>query len=227
MRKKAASIALQAMFLANMLTLTISLRTTQASLGAILYADPAESTVYKGDSFTININIDNVVDLFSYETKLGFNRTVLEPVAVEEGPFIKDQTSSPIGTFFLQMIEDDFVYVACVSLGNYSGVSGSGTLFNVTFNAIGAGTSDLQIYDSILLDSSVTEMSHATADGTVLAVILGDVNGDGIVNVLDLTIVSMAYGMFKGEPNYNPEADLNDDGIVDIRDLAIVARNLG
>lgn len=55
----------------------------------------------------------------------------------------------------------------------------------------------------------------------------GDVNDDGIVNVKDLTIVSLAYGSFQGEPDYNPDADLNQDGIVDMKDLWYVARNLG
>lgn len=55
----------------------------------------------------------------------------------------------------------------------------------------------------------------------------GDVNDDGIVNVFDLTIVSLSYGFFQGEPGYNPIADLNDDGLVDMRDLVVVARNLG
>jgi plastocyanin len=55
----------------------------------------------------------------------------------------------------------------------------------------------------------------------------GDVNDDGIVNVKDLTIVSLAFGSFQGEPDYNPAADLNEDGIVDMRDLSKVARNLG
>lgn len=64
-------------------------------------------------------------------------------------------------------------------------------------------------------------------DGTVKIKLVGDVNGDGAVDVSDMTIVSIAYGNFEGEPGYNPEADLNKDGIVDMRDLATVARNLG
>ncbi len=56
---------------------------------------------------------------------------------------------------------------------------------------------------------------------------IGDVNGDGTVNVLDLTIVSLAYGNFEGEPDYNPAADLNEDGVVDMRDLVVVAMHLG
>jgi hypothetical protein len=55
----------------------------------------------------------------------------------------------------------------------------------------------------------------------------GDVNGDGIVNVQDLTIVTLAYGRLEGEPGYDPDADLNLDGIVDMKDVVTVARNLG
>lgn len=51
----------------------------------------------------------------------------------------------------------------------------------------------------------------------------GDVNGDGITNIADLTIVSLVYGATQSKPNYNPNADLNRDGIVDIRDMRIVA----
>jgi len=53
------------------------------------------------------------------------------------------------------------------------------------------------------------------------------VNQDGQVNVVDLTMVSLAYGTLEGEPGYNPDADLNNDGIVDMRDLRIVAYYLG
>ncbi|MCE2399466.1 hypothetical protein J4G08_01120 [Candidatus Poribacteria bacterium] len=42
-----------------------------------------------------------------------------------------------------------------------------------------------------------------------------DVNGDGVVNILDLVAVANAFG--------EAEPDLNDDGIVNIQDLVIVA----
>ncbi|MDE0482714.1 MAG: dockerin type I domain-containing protein [Candidatus Poribacteria bacterium] len=45
--------------------------------------------------------------------------------------------------------------------------------------------------------------------------IVGDVNGDGVVNIQDLVIVANAFG--KAEP------DLNGDGVVNIQDLVIVA----
>jgi len=54
-----------------------------------------------------------------------------------------------------------------------------------------------------------------------------DVNRDLVINVVDLTIVSLAYGSFDGDPDYNPVADITEDGFVDMRDLSRVARYLG
>jgi len=48
----------------------------------------------------------------------------------------------------------------------------------------------------------------------------GDVNGDGIADVWDLSLVAVAYGTFEGEPVYDPYTDINKDGIVDIADVA-------
>ena len=48
----------------------------------------------------------------------------------------------------------------------------------------------------------------------------GDVNGDGIVDIWDLSIVAVTYGTFEGEPVYDSDADTNKDGIVDVADIA-------
>ena len=46
--------------------------------------------------------------------------------------------------------------------------------------------------------------------------LIGDVTGDGVVNVLDVvTIVNMALGF--QEPN--DEADINNDGIINVLDM--------
>jgi hypothetical protein len=47
----------------------------------------------------------------------------------------------------------------------------------------------------------------------------GDVNGDSIINILDLAFVASHYG------SDDSVADLNSDGRVDIVDLAIIAGN--
>jgi len=64
-------------------------------------------------------------------------------------------------------------------------------------------------------------------DGKVKVKIIGDINGDGVIDIVDLTIAGMAYGSFEGDPEYDPEADLNKDGHIDMRDLAVIGRNYG
>ena len=44
-----------------------------------------------------------------------------------------------------------------------------------------------------------------------------DVNGDGVVNILDLVTVAQAFD------EYNADADVNGDGVVSILDLVLVA----
>ncbi len=131
----------------------------------VLRVSPPEISANPGDSFTIDINIEDVVDLFSYEAKLGFDSNLLTPVSVDEGPFIRDQTTSPMGTYFTYIVSSDYIYVACVTLGKYPGISGSGVLVSITFNVMDAGACDLPLYDTILLDSTGTMMSHDTAGG--------------------------------------------------------------
>ena len=55
----------------------------------------------------------------------------------------------------------------------------------------------------------------------------GDVNGDGVVDIDDITICQIAFGSFRGHPKWDSTADLNCDGIVDIDDVIMVALNFG
>ncbi len=50
----------------------------------------------------------------------------------------------------------------------------------------------------------------------------GDVNSDGIVNIVDIGIIIDNYRL---DPPQNPEADLNHDGIINIIDIGIVVDN--
>ena len=131
---------------------------------AVIAVDPAENVENPPNSFTVDVTIADVTDLFSYEAKLGFDASVLEATDVKEGPFIKDQTTAP-GTYFQPIIEDEYVYAACVPLTPVPGVSGSGTLFNVTFTVKAGGESSLDLYDTILVDSSLALISHSLSDG--------------------------------------------------------------
>jgi len=57
--------------------------------------------------------------------------------------------------------------------------------------------------------------------------IIGDVNGDGKVDIIDLSTVGSVFGTTRGSANWNVAADLNNDGVIDITDLATVASHFG
>ena len=52
--------------------------------------------------------------------------------------------------------------------------------------------------------------------------IAADVNGDGVVNVIDLALVALQFGL-----TGQIDADVNGDGVVDIDDLIQVASSIG
>jgi len=62
--------------------------------------------------------------------------------------------------------------------------------------------------------------------------LLGDVNGDGKVDVKDVYATALAFGTSLDGPNpegrrYNPNCDINDDYMVDVKDYYIVCRHYG
>lgn len=137
-----------------------------------VYADPEETTANPGESFDINVNIEDVVDLYGWGIKISFNPSVLEVAYymvgaakvynITEGPFLQ-AGSGP--TSFVAKVFLTYINVGCTILGAYPGVSGSGILMTVTFVVKDSGKSDLDIYDSTLVDSTITPMDHTVSDG--------------------------------------------------------------
>jgi hypothetical protein len=75
--------------------------------------------------------------------------------------------------------------------------------------------------------SSLWLNTLVTSNATFSLKIVGDINGDGVVNILDGILLSNAFGSAPGNSKWNPEADLNGDGIVNILDAIILANNFG
>lgn len=69
--------------------------------------------------------------------------------------------------------------------------------------------------------------------------LLGDVDGNGVVDIRDLAEAAKAYGSYgpdgpnhqvPGTPassNWNPVADFDGNNIVDILDLLVIVKNFG
>ena len=99
----------------------------------------------------------------------------------------------------------------------------SGTLASVTFSVIAVKTSTLRLTGVLLSDSNANSIRVTSRNGTVVErrAAKWDVNGDGRVNVLDLTRVATRLG------RRDASADTNGDGIVNVLDLVLVAQHLG
>jgi len=54
----------------------------------------------------------------------------------------------------------------------------------------------------------------------------GDINGDCLVNIVDLTTVAQNFGQKVG-PGTNPRTDIDLDGKINVFDLVAVATNFG
>jgi len=57
--------------------------------------------------------------------------------------------------------------------------------------------------------------------------ISSDLNRDGIVNIVDVSIVARAYGTKLGDENWNETADMDKNDEINIMDVSIVALDYG
>lgn len=86
-------------------------------------------------------------------------------------------------------------------------------------------THDTKIW--VTWTSNEAEQPDGNWDIYLKTSLVGDINADGAVDILDLSRAGLSFGAFEGEPEYDADADLNVDGVVDTRDISLVCRNYG
>ena len=183
--------------------------------------------IHAGDTFTLDIRARTVFDLAGWQFDIAFDPTILEAINVSEGDFLKTDS----GTTFFQSgsIDNASGKITGLSAARLStqGVTGTGTLVQVRFNAKSTGDTQLTL-QNFEFGSTTGEAIPAgpheiriTIEGQLAT---GDVNRDGIVSILDLILIAQQLG--RRVPAGSP-VDLNGDGIVSILDLILTARNLG
>jgi hypothetical protein len=116
-----------------------------------------------------------------------------------------------VGTFDIDRESDTEVTVELSFDGSITTVS------TLTFTA---GAEAIANYDGAALTADI-EVSTGTEMPP--APLKGDVNGDDVVNILDLVLVASVLG----EAGQDLNADVNGDGFVNILDLVLVAGALG
>ena len=187
----------------------------------------SHARIHIGDTFTLDIRAENVFDLAGWQFDIAFDPSRLEALDVNEGDFLK----SDGGTTFFQSgrIDNAAGKITGLIAGRISegGVSGSGSVLQVSFKAKSEGETELALQNFLFGSASKESIPagpleiHITVEERLLT---GDVNRDGVVNILDL--ISVAQQLGKRLPPNSPE-DINGDGIINIFDLTLVAQGIG
>lgn len=136
---------------------------------AMISVDPPISEASVGQTFVININVSDVVDLYGWEFKLGWDSTILEALSVVEGPFLRQGGN----TFFWPKINNSagYMLVDCTLLGDVAGVTGYGTLAIAEFHVETEGECILDLYDTKFINSQERPINHTAIDGYYCTII--------------------------------------------------------
>jgi hypothetical protein len=140
---------------------------TAESQGTVVRLEvPSESLKVDGEAFSVDVIVNDVANLGSFQLALTYDPGVIEFQDVKEGPFLgssgrrveclpPDTTAGSVG--FL-----------CVTLGaTPDGPSGSGVLATLTFQPVGAGTSPLHFSILVLTDPPASRLPADTEDASV------------------------------------------------------------
>lgn len=80
---------------------------------------------------------------------------------------------------------------------------------------------------TVILNVTDSQSLWNTATATVTVKLMGDLNDDCVVNILDVSIAARAYGTRPGDKYWNPIADVERDGVINILDISKVAKEYG
>jgi len=121
-----------------------------------------------------------------------------------------------------------------VPVGPAMGQSGGG--YDLSWNVIPGGSGTMTGGTYTLTGSAGQPVTAASAGGTFAVAggfwtfptpVAGDVDGDGLVDVVDLLWLVRAFGTYRGEAAYVAACDFNQDDAIDVVDLLDLIYNFG
>lgn len=109
---------------------------------------------------------------------------------------------------------------------------GSGATMTVNFTSVfhpaHTGTYRLNVtVDSHNNVAESNETNNTLEKLNITATVIGDINGDRVVNLFDAIAVSVAWGSTPADPHWNAKADLNHDGVINILDATKLSLHWG
>jgi hypothetical protein len=146
------------------LMLLFLLVSTSSYAATVVSISPSVSTVSVGQTFSVDVIVQNITDLYGFQFDIGFNPSIIKADSVIEGSFLSDYgtTLSPIaytlwdpGT--IDNTAGSISFTNNLLLGNIGtdpGASGSGVLATINFQALGPGIGSLNILNAQFVDST-------------------------------------------------------------------------
>ena len=133
----------------------------------LVSVEPTSQSVVADGTIPVRIAVSGVADLYAYQFDLTFDPTVLSAVSITEGDFLAPGGSTLFVPGTIDNGAGSIRFTADTLIGSVPGMSGTGTLANVQFQAVAAGTSPLDLANVLLLDSSLGDISATTAGRSV------------------------------------------------------------
>lgn len=104
--------------------------------------------------------------------------------------------------------------------------------YNVNWAALSLGGEGVTVQvdpdgDGVFECTFTSDSELTQSEFLAHTILLGDINLDGFVDVMDAIQAANSFGSSPGQSNWNEAADFNRDSIVDIYDLIILAGNFG
>ena len=186
----------------------------------------SKTSIHTGDTFTLDILAEDVLDMAGWQFDIAFDPAILEAISVIEGNFLKTG-----GTTFFQggSIDNANGKIGELSAARLStqGVTGTGVILQVRFKAKSGGETELVLQNfefGATTGTAIPAGPHQVRIVVEGQLASGDVNRDGRVSILDLILVSQQLGkrVSAGSP-----VDVNGDGVVSILDLIRVSQEIG
>ena len=142
---------------------------------------PASVEGLPGESFIINITVNDVTDLYLWMFRLKWNSTVLRLNSIQEGPFLKKDGGTTSGLMLSPPLMAEINAAgrinetACSLVGETPGVDGNGTLATLNFTCLSEGDTTLEFWEEAPYFEPATELmnptgisiSHTATPGTV------------------------------------------------------------
>jgi hypothetical protein len=167
--KKLLWIPLLALFCVNL----AHAQTTYVSV------DPATKTITQpGITFSLNVTVTDVTDLWGWEFIVYFNRSVVQALDAIEGPFLSQAGDT---LFTIQELNNNFngthgrIWLYNSLKTPALPVTGSGLLVTITMNSTGIGQSEVDLKPGVgmtylLVKKNADEIPHEIVNGSVTVV---------------------------------------------------------